>query len=90
MHKFDTLIMFAFRYALGRRSAAPSIMVDIIKDEDTIKTLHAETLRKIHKEIMEALDNGSAGDPCDERDWADLAEVIESELLRRDTKELNK
>ena len=83
MHKFDTLIMFAFRYALGRRSAAPSIMVDIIRAQDVLKTLHDDTLRRIHKEIMEALDTGAAGDPCDEKEWQELADVLESELLKR-------
>lgn len=77
----DTLF-FAFRYALGRRTFAPSIVAKEIKRN--IKVLPASDLNNIATEIMEVWAVGELGDECDIRTWTDLHDLIEVELERRE------
>lgn len=75
------ILFFAFRYALGRRTFAPSIVAKEIKHN--IKILPTSDLNNIATEIMEAWVVGGLGDECDIRTWTDLHDVIEAELERR-------
>ena len=56
----DELAFFAFRYALGRQTYVVSSMADHLIEYWT--TFHVNHQRMIHKEILDAILNGRAGD----------------------------
>lgn len=61
------ILIFAFRYALGRMSTAPSIVVDeLIKNWDGI---HENSQRMIKEEICHAIKHNMAGMDCDVKTW---------------------
>lgn len=61
------IVVAAFRYALGRRSYAVSIITQwLIKNWNEI---HPNDQKLIKKEIQEALDNNRAGMEMDEQRW---------------------
>lgn len=64
----ETTLVFAFRYALGRQSTAPSHMVAALK-EHWNHGLKDWTKDLIKREIQEAIDGGIAGDRCDIATW---------------------
>lgn len=74
MPEFDNqLLMFAFRYALGRTSMAPCIVVDELKQRwsglsDGMKT-------QVKSEIDNAISTGMAGHSCDEEKWLEILEL---------------
>ena len=66
-------LVFAFRYALGRMSTAPSIVArDIINNWDVLGTY---TKNQIKEEIQEAIDNNRAGMNCDISEWEKILEL---------------
>lgn len=70
MHLDNVIMIFALRYALGRKSTAPGIMVDAI-----IKYWHKFDeweQQQIKKEIREAIDLGRAGMDMDVEMWRRL------------------
>ncbi len=63
----ENILMFAFRYALGRRSTAPGIVSDVlIKRWNDLKP---HTQIQVQREIDWAMAMGEAGDPCDVETW---------------------
>jgi len=74
-YEFDTLVLYAVRYTLGRRTYAPHEMCALIKSH--IGDLKKGTLERILKEISEAV---SLGDDCDKTEWLHTAAKIESVL----------
>lgn len=73
-HEQDIVILFAFRYALGRESMAPSIMSDtILENKDILKP---KTLETIIEEIDVQKKMGLLGDTCDEYTWEYLKEQL--------------
>lgn len=61
------MVLMAFRYALGRRTYAPSTVVaELIKNW---KRLPGHFRSKIQDEILEAKRNGTIGDDIDKREW---------------------
>ena len=75
-------LFFAFRYALGRRTYAPSIVAMEIKAN--LSKMPTPDLQGILDEIMDAWAVGKLGDECDIRTWTDLHDLIEKELERRE------
>lgn len=68
MSKKETdLLVCSFRYALGRRSAMPSIVVEYLK-EDWHK-LEEWQQKQIKGDIRHAIEHGCAGDDCDVETW---------------------
>lgn len=62
------VVIAAFRYALGRRSYAPSIIVSFLVKN--WKKLSESDQKLIKKEIKEAIERGRAGDQyCDVPEW---------------------
>ena len=62
------IIIASFRYALGRRSYAPSILVSFLKKNWSKINEIDRTL--IKKEIRESIEKGQAGDPSiDVYEW---------------------
>ena len=69
----DHTLFFAFRYALGRMSTAPSIVVtDLIRNWNL---LNESTKNMIKEEIMEAIENQKAGMKCDVEEWKKILEL---------------
>lgn len=73
--EFNLLIVFAFRYALGRRSMAPGIVCDLIRKNSGHLTEMTRTT--IIYEIDYAYEHGLLGDSCDVDDWLRLKKELE-------------
>lgn len=68
-HQRDLLI-YAFRYTLGRATYAPHTVMEVLKGcwpdlSDADRSLYV-------REIQEAIDHGQAGHECDKNAWAGL------------------
>ena len=64
----DCILHFAVRYALGRTTAAPSIVVRIL--ERDWARLRAGTCEAIQLEIRDAIVSARAGHVCDVAEWS--------------------
>jgi hypothetical protein len=64
----ENILFFAMRYALGRKTGAPSIVVD--KIEEVWSSIRPYTRAMMHREISHAILHGEAGDPCDVETWS--------------------
>ncbi len=64
----EDILVFAFRYALGRQTAAPSIVVAQLK-EHWNHGLMDYTKLQIQREIRGAIHRGEAGSECDVATW---------------------
>lgn len=63
----ENVLHFALRYALGRMSAAPSIVVDEI--ERKWPRIRKGTRDQLKREVAEAIRTNSAGHACDVATW---------------------
>lgn len=71
----NTLVIAAFRYALGRSTyIVEDVVEDIIKNIDNIPNSY---LISIKKEILEAKENKNIGMKMDEKLWDKLLKEIE-------------
>ena len=71
----EDILFYAFRYALGRRTAAPSIVgEEIIKNIDNISAYGRE------KMIREIDEHNCLGDKCDEETWLAVKEALKKSL----------
>jgi len=66
----DTILVFAFRYALGRTSAAPWIVADHLIKRWADLSPHSRA--QVKKEINTAISRGDAGHPCDVETWREV------------------
>ncbi len=66
----ETTLVFAFRYALGRQSTAPSHMVAQLKKHWS--RLETWTQFAIQREISQAIQRGEAGRDCDVATWREV------------------
>ena len=76
MKKFvvsENMIMWAFRYALGRRTGAVTDVCDFLKAN--WKDLQNFTKLQIQKEIDQAIKMDVAGDSCDIESWKEILEL---------------
>lgn len=75
----DTNILFyAFRYALGRRSYSPSIVVENI--QSNINQISEDDIKAYINEISQCND---LGDAMDAQLWNDFKDYLEKELRQR-------
>ena len=75
----STVLFYAFRYALGRRTGAPSTIASAM--EKNLDEFAEWELKQIVKEILEYEDySGSLGDDCDKEVWYDLVEVLNDKI----------
>jgi hypothetical protein len=63
----ETILVFAFRYALGRRTAAPGIVADHLIKRWADLAPHSRA--QVKKEINTAIHYGDASDLCDVETW---------------------
>ena len=81
--EFRYLLLFSFRYALGRMSTAPSTVVDILTEYKA--NIGTTDLRLFIGEIIEAESRNALGmDSIDKPLWLKLRDVLQEELNRRD------
>lgn len=66
----ETTLVFAFRYALGRRTAAPSHVVTELRKHWA--TLTPFTQSQIQREIRNEMAVGDVGDACDAETWNEV------------------
>lgn len=74
-YEMDWIVMFAFRYALGRMSMATSIMCDVISKNK--KEINNHIIKNMIYEIDIADRNSCIGDDVDRRDWLNLKKELE-------------
>jgi hypothetical protein len=79
------ILMYAFRYALGRKTGAPStISTEISRNIAQFKPWE---LKQIVKEILEHEEYfGDLGDDCDKEEWRNLINLINIHLELDDEK----
>ncbi len=63
----ENILVFAFRYALGRRSTAPGIVADVLINR--WNDLKPHTQIQVQREIGSAMAMGEAGSSCDLDTW---------------------
>ncbi len=68
------LLLFAFRYALGRRSTAPSTVADLLARYGSV--LSTPQRQSIVRDIDQAMAAGWAGDDCDREVWRKVAKKM--------------
>ena len=73
MQVSEHTLIFAFRYALGRMSTAPSIVVDDL--QRNWNQLSDFTKKQIKEEILEAIKLKRAGMDCDIAEWQKILEM---------------
>lgn len=66
----EHILLFAFRYALGRTSSAPSIVATVIRAK--MGAFRPTLKEQMRREITEAIAGGCAGEPCDVATWREL------------------
>jgi hypothetical protein len=66
----ETILVFAFRYALGRRSTAPGIVANHLIKQWANLAPHSKA--QIREEIRTAINRGDAGHPCDVETWREV------------------
>ena len=72
------ILIYAMRYALGRMTFAPTMVIDNIKYN--IDLFSADSLRQIIKDIDEQASFGYGMD-CDEETWMNFKEYLENRIL---------
>lgn len=73
-HELESLLVYSFRYALGRMSYAVSdVATQIIKNKDV---LHPHTKELIKREIRAAVECGEAGMEMDVEEWSNVYEEL--------------
>lgn len=70
----EDILFFAFRYALGRRTAVVSMICDELKSKwHRISTNTQEQIKHEIKTYPQMY--GSLGDQCDVEDWQEILEL---------------
>ncbi len=79
---FETMMICAVRYACGRQSYMPSLVIRYIMP--MIPYLEDNTLHILDKDLQEAERIGALGDPdIDAPGWKDFHECVKKERMRR-------
>lgn len=75
------ILFFSFRYALGRMTYAPSVVIDNIKNN--IEKIPDSEIKLYIKEIDEF---GNYGMECDIKTWSNFSNFLKNELKKRQFK----
>lgn len=71
----EDVLVYAFRYALGRRTGA---VIDVVKTLlEVWPQLDSYTQRQMVREIVSAINRCDAGGECDVREWQRILDVAE-------------
>ena len=75
------ILLFAFRYALGRMTYAPAVVIgSIIENVEGFRTEHLKNM------VNEIYETDSLGSDYDKYKWESFAEILEKEIEGRKTK----
>jgi hypothetical protein len=74
------VLLSAVRYALGRRTYMPGIVVGVILPK--VQFLNDKTLCCMERDIVDQEQFGY-GDDCDKKDWMRLLEAVKAEREKR-------
>jgi ABC-type proline/glycine betaine transport system ATPase subunit len=77
----ETLLVFAMRYAIGRRTAAPSMVAD--KIIEVWPQLQEWTQKQMQREISDEIDRVNGGDRCDIETWQKVLKLEVEELSKQ-------
>jgi len=69
----ETILVFAFRYALGRMTTAPWIVADHLIKQWANLAPHSRL--QIREEIRTAINRSDAGHPCDVETWQKVLDL---------------
>lgn len=69
----ETILVFAFRYALGRRSTAPGIVADYLIKQWADLAPHSRA--QVKEEIRTAINRGDAGHPYNVETWQKVLDL---------------
>lgn len=76
----NRIIIYAFRYALGRQTGSVSDVCDCIKENvDSFKSWELQQIINEIKEYEE-MHNGKLGMECDKQTWYNLIEWLEERI----------
>lgn len=79
---FGTMLNCAVRYALGRRTYMPSLVISFITP--LLPKLSSKTVWCFDQDVTDAkYSPGGYGDACDEQDWTRFREAVRAERTRR-------
>lgn len=79
---FGAVLNCAVRYAIGRKTYMPGLVIDFIKP--LIPYLSSRTLWCFDQDITDARWSGGYGDPlCDEPLWMQFREAVRTEQKKR-------
>lgn len=79
---FGSILICAVRYALGRKTYMPSVVVEFIKP--IVKNLDSKTLNVMANDIKSADDENQLGDPTiDAPVWRSLRDACLDEMQKR-------
>lgn len=78
---FGAILNCAVRYALGRRTYMPSLVIGFITPR--LKQLSSKTLWCFDQDVTDARYVGGYGDPCDEDDWIRFLAAVRAERKLR-------
>lgn len=70
----DEIILFAFRYSIGKRSSLSSICVEYLLETQSV--IRSETKKQIVDEIYTAISKNKAGNNDDVEGWKRVIEVF--------------
>lgn len=80
MTKNESILVYAARYALGRRTYAVADVCEAIeahfKPRTTRIRLAPDTISVLRRDIGEELERGGGGDKCDRERWEGLLKVL--------------
>lgn len=76
-HDFQTIIICAFRYCLGRTTYVTDEMANIL--QDNISKLTDNTKAVIIKDIQYSAENNRLGMNCDRVVWLKLLEIMKND-----------
>ena len=71
-------MLYAFRYALGRTTTAPTDLCDIIKNNHHL--LEDWAKKQMIRDIERAIERNVAGTKCDVNVWKDLKEFLSDKI----------
>lgn len=78
---FGAVLNCAVRYAVGRRTYMPGLVVDFIMP--LIPELNNRTLWCFDQDVTNAKYEGGYGDPCDEKCWMMFLDAVQAERIKR-------
>lgn len=78
---FGAMLNCAVRYALGRRTYMPSLVISFITP--LLPKLSSKTVWCFDQDVTDAKYTGGYGDTCDEKDWMQFLEAVRAERTNR-------